>query len=62
MYAIRSYYEILKKLKKEGRIQEIYQGKYRSKTIPRGYITGTVDMTRMGYGFIISDEIEEDVV
>jgi len=53
--------QILKKLKKEGRIQEIYQGKYRSKTIPRGYITGTVDMTRMGYGFIISDEIEEDV-
>jgi ribonuclease R len=53
--------EILKKLKKEGRIQEIYQGKYKSKAIPRGYITGTVDMTRMGYGFIISDEIEEDV-
>ncbi len=27
----------------------------------RIYITGTVDMTRMGYGFIISDDIEDDV-
>ena len=27
----------------------------------RVYITGTVDMTRMGYGFIISDDIEDDV-
>ena len=53
--------EILKLLKKEGRLQEVYQGKYKTKSIPRGYITGTVDMTRMGYGFIISDEIEEDV-
>jgi ribonuclease R len=25
------------------------------------YITGTVDMTRMGYGFISSDELKEDV-
>ena len=34
------------------------QGDRREKRI---YITGTVDMTRMGYGFIISDEIEDDV-
>ncbi len=53
--------DLLKDLKKEGKIQEVYQGKYRSKAIPRGYITGTVDMTRMGYGFIISEEIEDDV-
>jgi len=53
--------DILKELKKEGRIQEVYQGKFRAKTEPRGYITGTVDMTRMGYGFISSDDIEDDV-
>ncbi len=53
--------DILKELKKQGKIQEVYQGKFKSKAIPRGYITGTVDMTRMGYGFIISDEIEDDV-
>ncbi len=52
--------EILKELKKKGTVQEINQGKYRAK-LSRGYITGTVDITRMGYGFISSDEIEEDV-
>ena len=52
--------EILKTLTGQGLVQEIYQGKYRIKAT-RGYITGTVDLTRMGYGFIISDDIEEDV-
>ena len=53
--------EILRELAKKGTVQEVYQGKYRTKAIPRGYITGTVDMTRMGYGFISSEDIEEDV-
>ncbi len=54
--------EIMKELAKKGTLKEIHQGKYVSKTAPRGgYITGTVDMTRMGYGFITSDEIEDDV-
>ncbi len=52
--------EILKELAAKETIQEIYQGKYKAK-LSRGYITGTVDMTRMGYGFVSSDEIEEDV-
>ncbi len=52
--------EILKELTAKEAIQEVYQGKYRAK-LSRGYITGTVDMTRMGYGFVSSDEIEEDV-
>ena len=51
---------ILRDLTKLGRVQEIYQGKYRVKQA-RGYITGTVDMTRMGYGFISTDDLEEDV-
>ena len=38
----------------------VYQGKY-SVRASRGHITGTVDMTRMGYGFVVSDDIEEDV-
>ena len=29
--------------------------------VTRGYITGTVDMTRMGYGFISTDDLEDDV-
>jgi len=52
--------DILRDLTKQGRVQEIYQGKYRVK-VARGYITGTVDMTRMGYGFISTDDLEDDV-
>ncbi|OFY68101.1 MAG: ribonuclease R [Bacteroidetes bacterium RBG_13_42_15] len=53
--------EILRELAGGGSILEVYQGKYRSKTSPRVHVTGTVDMTRMGYGFISSDDIEDDV-
>jgi len=52
--------EILRDLSKQGLIQEIYEGKYKIKA-SRGYITGNVDMTRMGYGFISTEDIEEDV-
>jgi ribonuclease R len=51
---------ILKELSESGRIQELYRGKYRIKET-RGYITGTVDMTRSGYGFVQTDDLEEDV-
>jgi ribonuclease R len=52
--------DILKSLAKQGSVQELYHGKYRVKQ-SRGYITGTVDMTRMGYGFISTEDIEDDV-
>jgi len=52
--------EVLKELSGKGILKELYEGKFRAKA-SRGYITGTVDMTRMGYGFISSDEIEDDV-
>lgn len=53
--------EILNDLSKEGTIHEANRGKYRSKTPSSGYITGIVDLARMGYGFITSDDIDEDV-
>ncbi len=53
--------EILKELTKKEAILEVFQGKYKSRAEVRGYITGTVDMTRMGYGFVSSDDIEDDV-
>lgn len=53
--------DVLNELAKKGIIKEVYQGKFKSKAPARAYITGTVDMTRMGYGFVISDEIEDDV-
>lgn len=52
--------DILRDLARHGRAKEVYQGKYTIKQI-RGYITGTVDMTRMGYGFITTDDLDEDV-
>ncbi len=52
--------DILRELTKTGAVQEIFHGKYKVK-LSRGYITGTVDMTRMGYGFIKTDDIEDDV-
>jgi ribonuclease R len=52
--------DILKDLAEQGVVQEIYPGKFKVKS-SRGYITGTVDMTRMGYGFISTDEMEDDV-
>ncbi len=52
--------DILRELAKHGSAKEVYRGKYTIKKT-RGYITGTVDMTRMGYGFISTDDLDEDV-
>jgi len=52
--------DIMNELAARETIEEIYQGKYRAR-LAHGYITGTVDMTRMGYGYVSSDETEEDV-
>jgi ribonuclease R len=52
--------EILREITKQGLVHEVFQGKYMIKAT-RGYVTGTVDMTRSGYGFISTDDIEEDV-
>jgi ribonuclease R len=52
--------EILRELAKKGTVREVYQGKFSARS-SRGYITGIVDMTRSGYGFVTSDDIEEDV-
>jgi ribonuclease R len=52
--------DILREITKKGDVQEIYHGEYKVK-VSRGYITGTVDMTRSGYGFISTDDLEDDV-
>ncbi|MGA1978623.1 MAG: ribonuclease R [Bacteroidales bacterium] len=52
--------EILSELARNGVIKEVSQGKYQVKD-SCGHVTGTVDMTRMGYGFVTTDELEEDV-
>ena len=52
--------DILKDLAKKGAVKEVDHGKYKVKQ-SRGVITGTVDMTRMGYGFISTDDMDDDV-
>ncbi len=58
--ALQMVSDTLKELTKQGRVQEISRGKYRVKST-RGYISGIVDMTRMGYGYITTEDIDEDV-
>ena len=53
--------DILEELTKARLIKEINQGKFMIKAAGRGYITGIVDLTRMGYGFITSEDMDEDV-
>ena len=52
--------KVLQELKTEEKIEEIYQGKYRLK-IKAGYITGIVDLTTKGFGYIKTNELDEDV-
>ncbi|HOU96912.1 MAG TPA: RNB domain-containing ribonuclease, partial [Bacteroidales bacterium] len=52
--------QALSNLLAKGVIKETRRGRYMIKG-GSGYITGTVDITSMGYGYIISDEIDQDV-
>jgi len=52
--------KILSTLVSKGVIKETRRGRYMIKA-GKGYITGTVELTRMGYGFVVSDELDDDV-
>lgn len=52
---------LLEELKNDGRIKEVYRGKYKSIPPAKTYVTGTVDMTRSGDGYIITEESGDDV-
>lgn len=52
--------DILRELTRKNLLKEIYEGKYQIRQ-PHGFVTGTVDLTRMGYGFIVTDELDDDV-
>ena len=52
--------EILRDLTRRNTLQEIYQGKYKIRQ-PHGNVTGIVDLTRMGYGFITTEDLDDDV-
>lgn len=52
--------DILRELTRNKSLQEVHHGKYKAKQ-PHGHITGIVDLTRMGYGFITTEDMDDDV-
>ncbi|MFO7657553.1 MAG: ribonuclease R [Bacteroidales bacterium] len=52
--------EALNNLKNSGQIQEVYPGKYKIKS-SGAQITGKVEISASGYGYVVSDSIEEPV-
>lgn len=56
----RALSEALLRMKKDGTADERGHGKYVLKAVG-GYVTGTIDLTKFGYAFVITDEMEDDV-
>ena len=52
--------QVLNELKHTEQIEEVETGRYKLKS-RAGYITGKIDMTQHGYGFVVTEEIEDDV-
>jgi ribonuclease R len=52
--------EILSELKEKEALEELSQGKFRLKA-RGGFVIGTIDMARGGYGFVVSETIKEDI-
>jgi len=56
----RALSEALLRMKKDGTAEERGHGKYILKSVG-GYVTGTIDLTKFGYAFVITEEMEDDV-
>jgi ribonuclease R len=52
--------EALLRMKKDGLSEERGHGKYVLKAVG-GYVTGTIDLTKFGYAFVVTEESEDDV-
>ncbi|MCK4922607.1 MAG: ribonuclease R [Bacteroidales bacterium] len=53
--------KILRDLKQNDHLEEINPGKYKLKS-RAGYAVGKIDIAQHGYGFLVSDELEEDIM
>lgn len=51
--------EVLYEFVDVGSLEEVYRGKFKLKS-KRGYLTGKLDLTTKGYGYLVSDEMEQD--
>ncbi len=56
----RALTDALLRMKKDGITEERNHGKYVLKSVG-GYVTGTIDLTKFGYAFVVSEESEDDV-
>ena len=56
----KELFSLINELKSKGLIIEVQPGKYKAKEV-HGYVTGIVDLTSMGYGYVVTDEMEDDV-
>lgn len=52
--------KLLSELTESGKLEQTDPGKFRIKS-RAGYVIGKVDLTQHGYGFLITEELEEDV-
>lgn len=52
--------QVMKELAEADHLEEMSPGKYRLKS-KAGHAIGKIDMTQHGYGFLVTDEIEEDI-
>ncbi len=52
--------EVLEELEESDNLEQTGRGKYKLKS-KIGHAIGTIDMTVHGYGFLITDELEEDI-
>lgn len=56
----RALSDALLRMKKDGIADERNHGKYILKSVG-GYVTGTIDLTKFGYAFVLSEELDDDV-
>ncbi len=52
--------QVLNDLEKNGSVEAVSAGKYKLKT-KGGQLIGKIDMTQHGYGFLVTEDMEEDV-
>ncbi|MGC9344309.1 MAG: ribonuclease R [Bacteroidales bacterium] len=52
--------QVMKELAEADHLEELRPGKYRLKS-KIGHAIGKIDMTQHGYGFLVTDDVEEDI-
>jgi ribonuclease R len=60
-YHFCTFAKIQNMSRKKGKGKEAYHRKFNREAVTPGYVTGTVDMTRMGSGYVSSPELDDDI-